>query len=109
MQFVYVFAQTNFNGAFHAYVPKECIFKGYSEAVLMKILDEQERKIKINQRLFDRFSEFEDDSALENIPNPYVHVCFDDTVAEKQVHDSGVLNEIAYYGRHFRISTWLNT
>lgn len=107
--FCYVFAQTNFNGAFHAYVPKECIFQGYNEAVLYKIMEEQVRKIKINLRLFERFSEFEDDEALLNIPNPYTFVLFDDTVAERQVHDSGVLNEIAYYGRHFRLGSWINT
>src|SRR5690349_8640501 len=74
LQFVYVFAQTNFNGAFHSYVPKECIFQGYNEAVLYKIMEEQVRKIKINQRLYERFSEFEDDEALLNIPNPYTFV-----------------------------------
>ena len=60
-------------------------------------------------RLFEHFDEFEDKTALQNIPNPYLHINFDDTVAQKGVHDSETLNEFAYYGRHFCISTWINS
>ena len=104
-----MFAQTNFNGAFTDYVPSEVVFKGFNEGVISKIMEEQARKITINRRLFDKYSEFEDEEALYQIPNPYIHILFDDTVADRQVHDSDVLNELAYYGRHFRLSTWVNT
>lgn len=107
--YVYVFAQTRFTNAFRKYVPGEAIFKGYNEGVMHALLQEQERKIKVNQRLFDRYSEYEDDNALDLIPNPYVHLLFDDTVAERQVHDSEVLNELAFYGRHYKLSIWVNS
>lgn len=106
---VYIFAQTSFTGAFHSYVPEDAIFGGYSEGALWNLLKAQEEKIKINLRLYDKFAEFEDTTALQNIPNPYVHINFDDTVAQKGVHDSEALNEFAYYGRHYCFSTWINS
>ncbi len=107
--FVYVFAQTNFTGAFHDYLPKDAIFPGYSEGTLYNLLEAQKQKVDINLRLYDKFSEYEDPEALKLIPNPYVHINFDDTVAQKGVHDSEALNQFAYYGRHFCFCTWINS
>lgn len=72
-------------------------------------MEEQVRKIQINQRLYDRYSDCDDPGALELIPNPFIHIIADDCIAEGQVHNSEVLNEIAYYGRHFKANIWLNT
>ena len=107
--FVYIFAQTRFTNAFGEYVPENAIFKGYNDGVINEILQVQEEKIRYNQRLFDRYSEYEDESALEMIPNPYIHILFDDTAADSQVHYSEVLKEIAFYGRHYMCSVWINT
>lgn len=107
--YVYIFAQTRFNNAFGDYVPEQAVFKGYNDGVINAILDMQETKIKTNQRLFERYSEHEDEGALELIPNPFIHCLFDDTVADIQVHNSERLSELAYYGRHFKVSVWINT
>jgi hypothetical protein len=84
-------------------------FKGFREGVVQKVLEMQEEKIQTNLRLFDRFSEYEDPDALQNIPNPYIHCVFDDTVADPRCHSADCLNEIAMYGRHYRCCTWINT
>lgn len=109
LQFVYVFCGTNFNSAFKDYVPEQVVFKGFREGVVQKLLEMQEEKIQTNLRLFDRFSEYEDPEALQNIPNPYIHCVFDDTVADPRCHSADCLNEIAMYGRHYRCCTWINT
>lgn len=106
---MYVFCGTNFNSAFKDYVPEQVVFKGFREGVVQKVLEMQEEKIQTNLRLFDRFSEYEDPDALQNIPNPYIHCVFDDTVADPRCHSADCLNEIAMYGRHYRCCTWINT
>lgn len=106
---MYIFAQTRFNNAFGDYVPEQAVFKGYNDGVINSILEMQESKIRTNQRLFERYSEHEDENALELIPNPFIHCLFDDTVADIQVHHSERLSELAYYGRHFKVSCWINT
>lgn len=107
--FVYVFAGTKFNSAFKAYVPDKVVFKGFREGVVTEIMAKQEEKIELNLRLFDRFNEYEDPEALQMLPNPYIHCVFDDCVADKQCHSSEILDELAFYGRHYRCSTWINT
>lgn len=107
--FVYVFAGTNFNNAFADYVPEQAVFKGFREGVVTKIIEKQEEKIRTNLRLFEKFDEYEDESALEMIPNPYIHIVFDDCVADKRCHNAECLDEIAMYGRHYRCCSWINT
>lgn len=107
--YVYFFAQTRFAGQFEQYAPTQAIHKGFSEAVLWKLMSIQETKIKTNLRLYDYWSQYEDPEMLVNIPNPYVYFLWDDTIGGKLVHDSEVLNEIAYFGRHYRTSGWINT
>jgi hypothetical protein len=107
--FVYVFAGTKFNSAFKAYVPDKVVFKGFREGVVTEIMAKQEEKIELNLRLFDRFNEYEDPEALQMLPNPYIHCVFDDCVADKQCHQAEILDELAFYGRHYRCSTWINT
>lgn len=106
--YAYLFAQTSFNNAFGQYAPKDAIFPGFSEGIIRKIVDAQQRKIDINLRLFERYSEQEDPQALEKIENPYVHLNFDDNVADPRLHSSEALKELAMYGRHFRTGVWIN-
>lgn len=107
--FVYFFCGTVFNSAFKKYAPKDALIKGYSEALVNKILEAQEQKIEANLRLYERFSQYEDEELLKMIPNPYVHIMFDDTAADVRTHDSTALKEIAMYGRHYRASNWIST
>lgn len=107
--FVYVFCGTNFNSAFKDYVPEQAVFNGFREGVITAIMEKQKEKINTNLRLFDKFSEYEDPQALEMIPNPYIHCVFDDCVADKRCHSAECLDELAMYGRHYRISSWINT
>ena len=107
--YVYFFAQTRFAGQFGSYAPEQAIHKGFNEAVLWKLLEIQEIKIRQNLRLYDYWSQYEDPELLVNIPNPYVYFMWDDTIGGKLVHDSDTLNETAYFGRHYRTSGWINT
>lgn len=107
--YVYCHAQTKFANQFGEYMPNNAIFKGFSEAVHWKLLQIQEQKCAINLRLYDYWSEHEDPYSLYMIPNPYIYMLWDDTVAGRNIHDSPVLDEIAYYGRHYRMAGWINT
>jgi len=107
--YVYFFAQTRFANQFHGWAPYEAIHKGFSEGVLWKLLEVQEMKIEKNQRLYDYWSQYEDESLLVNIPNPYIYMLWDDTIGGRLVHDSEILNDVAYFGRHYRTSGWINT
>jgi hypothetical protein len=107
--YVYFFASTRFASQFSAYAPEQAIHKGFSEAVLWKLLSIQEQKIRTNLRLYDYWSQYEDPNMLANIPNPYIYMLWDDTIGGRLVHDSDALNDVAYFGRHFRTSGWINT
>lgn len=107
--YVYFFATTRFASQFSDYAPEQAIHKGFSEGVLWKLLGIQEEKIKYNLRQYDHWSEYEDPNMLANIPNPYIYMLWDDTIGGRLVHDSETLNDIAYFGRHYRTSGWINT
>lgn len=107
--YVYFFAQTRFASQFADYAPPQAIHKGFSEGVLWKLLSIQEEKIKYNLRQYEYWSQYEDPNMLANIPNPYIYMLWDDTIGGRLVHDSEVLNDIAYFGRHYRTAGWINT
>jgi hypothetical protein len=107
--YVYFFAQTRFASQFADYAPEQAIHKGFSEGVLWKLLQIQEDKIKYNLRQYEYWSQYEDPNMLANIPNPYIYMLWDDTIGGRLVHDSEILNDIAYFGRHYRTSGWINT
>lgn len=107
--YVYFFAQTRFASQFAEYAPEQAIHKGFSEGVLWKILSIQEEKIRFNLRQYEYWSQYEDETMLANIPNPYVYMLWDDTIGGRLVHDSEILNDVAYFGRHYRTSGWINT
>lgn len=107
--YVYFFAQTRFASQFVDYGPEQAIHKGFSEGVLWKLLQIQEEKIRYNLRQYDYWSQYEDPMMLANIPNPYVYFLWDDTIGGRLVHDSEILNDVAYFGRHYRTSGWINT
>jgi len=107
--YVYIFSGTNFNSAFSDYVPDQVVFPGFQEGVVNLILETQTNKITTNLRLFERYQEFEDPDVLQMIPNPYIHCVFDDCVADKRCHNAECLDELAFYGRHYRTCAWINT
>lgn len=107
--YVYFFAQTRFGGQFFDYGPSQAIHKGFSEGVLWKLLQIQEQKITYNLRQYDYWSQYEDPTMLANIPNPYIYMLWDDTIGGRLVHDSEILNDVAYFGRHYRTAGWINT
>jgi len=107
--YVYFFAQTRFASQFADFAPEQAIHKGFSEGVLWKLLQIQEDKIKYNLRQYEYWSQYEDPNMLANIPNPYIYMLWDDTIGGRLVHDSEILNDIAYFGRHYRTSGWINT
>lgn len=107
--YVYFFAQTRFASQFADYAPEQAIHKGFSEGVLWKLLQIQEEKIRYNLRQYEYWSQYEDPNLLANIPNPYIYMLWDDTIGGRLVHDSEILNDVAYFGRHYRTSGWINT
>lgn len=108
-QFVYFFCGTSFNSAFHAYAPKDAIIEGFSDALVDRILSAQRKKIAANLRLYEKFSEHEDEEALNKMVNPYVHVMFDDTASDPATYHSESLKVLAMNGRHYRSGTWIST
>jgi len=124
---VYVFTETKFTGAFDGYLPEEAIFENFNEGVLARIMDRQKKKIDLlksqvreYKELVSRSLDLSDNEEeiitgkYEEIPplvlpNPYILLIFDDTAADARIHNSALLNELAFYGRHLGISSWVNS
>lgn len=101
---VYVMTQTAFTHSFKNYVPKEAIYPGWFEGVIMEFLDEQKELIEKLARLVERYRETEDPSYMTAFPNPFKKIILDDCVVDPKVHSSLAMGTIAAYGRHYGLN-----
>jgi hypothetical protein len=95
---VIVMTGTSFNGWYDGWVPPTCIFSGYKEGVVTKLLTRQRRILATNRTL----------PAAEHT-NPNVLLVLDDVVGEREAQGSHILQEIFTTGRHLHVSIILAT
>lgn len=105
----YIYAQTTHTGQFDDWFAPKSIVHGFQPGHLWKVIEIQKKKMKVNRRLVEHYLQFEDPMMLFNVPNPYTFVLFDDTIGGRLVHDSEIINDIGYFGRHFCLGMWVNT
>jgi hypothetical protein len=104
----YIFTNTWFNGEWEGWINKKHIMKGFNEGALLKIFQNQEKIVAHNRLMYQQFNDQGEEFLSEVLINPYVLIIFDDVVSDERFHDSDVLNNIAFNGRHLGIFAWVN-
>lgn len=89
---VYVFTETTMNGYWKAMANPQFIFHGYQEGMLVKILQDQEKKVKAWR-----------EGKWKG--NPYVLLVWDDCVPDDMMYDP-LFRQIFFNGRHYKIGNW---
>lgn len=105
---VYLFTKTWFNGEWEGWIHPKRIIKGFNEGALQKIFENQEKIVSHNRQMFRQFKDEGAEFLSEVMINPYILIIFDDIVSDERFHDSDVLNNIAFQGRHLGIFAWVN-
>jgi hypothetical protein len=104
----YIFTNTHFNGEWEGWINEKHIMHGFNEGALNQIFENQKKIVANNRKLYKQFSEEGEHYLSELLVLPYILIIFDDVVSDERFHDSSVLNNIAFNGRHLGIFCWVN-